>query len=159
MVEILFEYSNEQADIEISDEMLALMKKCCESVLKTEGLEGKFEVSLTVVDETAIKQINSEFRNIDKVTDVLSFPMSDDKEFPENFDTGAKLLGDIVICAKRAREQAEEYGHSEEREFGFLCTHSVLHLLGYDHVNDEEERKLMQLREKESLEAIEFRRE
>ena len=159
MIEINLIAENEQDKIEITDKMLALMKSCAESVLITEGLEGSFEISLTITDNESIRQINNAFRGIDKETDVLSFPLSDDKSFPVNMDSGDYLLGDIVISAEKAAEQAEEYCHSREREFGFLTVHSVLHLLGYDHVNDEAEGKIMQAREKEALERIGLTRE
>lgn len=158
MTEILIDYSNEQSDIEITENLLSVMQSAALSVLKNEGLEGKYEISLTIADEPSIKQLNFTHRGIDSVTDVLSFPLSDSGEYDENFDTGALLLGDIVICAKRALEQAEEYGHSVEREFGFLCAHSVLHLLGYDHVGDKEQAEIMENKQRQALDAIGLKR-
>ena len=158
MITVVFDYSNEQDSVEISDELIGLCNKACVSVLKNEGMEGEFEISLTVTDKQSIKEINSSYRGIDKVTDVLSFPMSDCGEYPENYDTGALVLGDIIICAERALEQAEEYGHSPEREFGFLCAHSLLHLLGYDHVNGEEEAKVMESKQAKALSDINLNR-
>ena len=93
------------------------------------------------------KELNNEFRDIDKATDVLSFPLGEDGVYDHNPATGAALLGDIVISMQRAMEQAEEYGHSLDREVAFLTVHSMLHLLGYDHVNGGLE--ALRMREKE----------
>lgn len=158
MIELVLDYSNEQSDVEISDELISLLKSAAVSVLKNENLSGKFEISLTFCSEEEIKLLNSEHRGIDKVTDVLSFPLGEDGEYPQNLSNSAYVLGDIVICAKRAVEQAKEYGHSKEREFAFLCAHSVLHLLGYDHM-DENEAKDMEVRQGKALEDINIRRE
>lgn len=158
MTELVLDYGNEQSDVEISDDMIALLKSAAESVLKNENLSGKFEISLTFCSEEEIKQLNCVHRQIDKVTDVLSFPLGEGGEYPENLSTGAYVLGDIVICAKRAVEQAKEYGHSIEREFAFLCAHSVLHLLGYDHMQADEAKQMEALQEK-ALEDINIRRE
>ena len=94
-----------------------------------------------------IRELNNEFRKIDSSTDVLSFPLGENGVYDINYDTGAKLLGDIVISVPHAVAQAEEYGHSLEREIGFLIVHSMLHLLGYDHVNGGLEE--VRMREKE----------
>ena len=158
MIELIFDYSNEQSDFEISDDMISLLKSAAVSVLRNEYLSGKFEISLTFCSEDEIKQLNLAHRGIDKVTDVLSFPLGEDGEYPENLSNSAYVLGDIVICAKRAVEQAEEYGHSTEREFAFLCAHSVLHLLGYDHMEADEAEQMDALQEK-ALEDINIRRE
>lgn len=108
------------------------------------------EVSVTIVDKTSIKEVNTQFRDIPKETDVLSFPMMEYDEpidfqgdaFQESLalspDTGELVLGDIVLCAQVVKEQAVEYGHSELREFSFLVVHSMLHLFGYDHMTDED---------------------
>ncbi|MBQ6550164.1 MAG: rRNA maturation RNase YbeY [Lachnospiraceae bacterium] len=117
--------------------------------LKEEGCPFDAEVSVVITDNAGIREINREYRGIDSETDVLSFPaaeypapadfsgMEDD---PELFDpdTGEFLLGDIMISAERAEKQAEEYGHPLIRELAFLTAHSMLHLMGYDHINDEE---------------------
>lgn len=120
------------------------------------------EVPLTVevmkVDEDRIKSLNASFRNVDAVTDVLSFPSMSDilgeslkaEEHEEDFDGESLFLGSVVVCEKRAREQAQEYGHSFEREFFYLTVHGVLHCLGYDHMNDEEKR-VMRAKEEEVM--------
>ena len=158
MIDLLLDYTSEQSDFEIDEEMISLLKSAAVSVLKNENLSGKFEISLTFCSEEEIKQLNSAHRGINKVTDVLSFPMGEGGEYPENLSSGALILGDIVICAKRAVEQAKEYGHSIEREFAFLCAHSVLHLLGYDHMEENEAKEMEALQEK-ALEDINIRRE
>ncbi|MCR5162006.1 MAG: rRNA maturation RNase YbeY [Lachnospiraceae bacterium] len=122
------------------------------------------EVNLLITDEEGIREINRQFRNVDAPTDVLSFPMNqfpsegdfsflEDDEAEEdafNPETGELLLGDIVICASRVISQAESYGHSRKREYAFLITHSVLHLCGYDHMEDEE-RERMEEKQREIL--------
>ncbi|MBR3621397.1 MAG: rRNA maturation RNase YbeY [Clostridia bacterium] len=124
-----------------------LVRRCCNAVLQCESFDGDAEVSVTFTDDRRIRELNREYRNIDKATDVLSFPLGENGEYDLNHDTGAKLLGDIVISMDHARAQSEEYGHSLEREIGFLTVHSMLHLLGYDHVNGGLEE--VRMREKE----------
>ncbi len=154
MIDLIVDYANEQSAVEITPALLDRMKEAAASVLQNEGLSGAFEISLTIADKPAIKELNAVHRGMDKVTDVLSFPLGENGEYPKNYDTGAALLGDIVICAERAVEQAAEYGHSVAREFGFLCAHSVLHLLGYDHVDDPEGAAVMELKQEKALAAI-----
>lgn len=108
-----------------------------------EGIEDEAEVNLTVADNAEIHSLNLEYRQKDCATDVLSFPMSDGDEFDVDPETNRIILGDIVISAERAAEQAKEYGHSFEREMCFLATHSMFHLLGYDHEVSEKEEKIM----------------
>lgn len=106
-----------------------LIRRAVKATLVSEEFDRPAEVSVTIVDNEAIHAINLEHRGIDRPTDVLSFPM-----FDEDFDDGEDcVLGDIVISLEKAKEQAESYGHSIEREVAFLTVHSVLHLLGYDH--------------------------
>ena len=130
-------------------------------ILETEGCPFDVQLSLTLTGEEEIRQANREFRGIDRVTDVLSFPMTDfdpPADFasvegdPACFDleTGELLLGDIMICVQRVLSQAEEYGHGIRREFCFLVAHSVLHLLGYDH----EDNGLQRLRMREKEEKV-----
>lgn len=111
----------------------------------------RVEVSLTFVSEDEIRELNREYRGIDKSTDVLSFPQFEpDEVVPEE---GPIFLGDVVICSDVCKRQAEEFGHSENREFTYLFVHSVLHLLGYDHM-DENERRDMRNRENEILDKV-----
>lgn len=140
MVTIRVLGTNRQKVIPVSKELRALVKRCCVETLYEEGFTGDFEVSVTFVDNTEIREINRSYRNIDRATDVLSFPMTNDgEEFCYNPDSGCAMLGDIVISLERALEQAGEYGHSFRREVAFLTVHSMLHLLGYDHVTSEED--------------------
>ena len=124
-----------------------LIRRCCHAVLEMEQFDGSAEVDVTLVDDLQIREINREQRQLDTPTDVLSFPLGEDGAYDENPATGAYMLGDIVISLERAQAQAEEYGHSLQREVGYLTVHSMLHLLGYDHVNGGLER--MRMREKE----------
>ncbi|MBR2591084.1 MAG: rRNA maturation RNase YbeY [Clostridia bacterium] len=158
MTEVLLGYINEQSAVDISDELVETMRASAHSVLCGENLSGKFEISLSIVDKPSIRALNAAHRGIDKPTDVLSFPLGEGGAYPQNYDTGAVLLGDIVICAERAVEQAEEYGHSVRREFGFLCAHSVLHLLGYDHVESAQEAAVMEQKQEAALAAIGLQR-
>ncbi len=148
-----------------------LLKELTQAVIKAENVPfSDVTVNLSFTDEEDIKETNKEFRGIDMVTDVLSFPALDlvaPADFtgikagdPSFFDpeTGELILGDIMICVKRALEQAEEYGHSFKREIAFLITHSLLHLLGYDHEQDEE-RLVMEEKQKKLLDSLGISRE
>ena len=110
-------------------------------------------MSVTFVDKEEIQELNRDFRNKDSVTDVLSFPTLDEESEIVPFDNEAIALGDVIICADRCKEQAEEYGHSLEREVAYLTIHSVLHLLGYDHMNEDEE-KIMTEKQKEIIKKV-----
>ncbi|MBR2868266.1 MAG: rRNA maturation RNase YbeY [Clostridia bacterium] len=127
--------SNEQNDFRIPTGVRMLVRRCCTAVLVQENFTDPAEISVTFVDDDEIHRLNKEFRNIDRATDVLSFPLGENGVYDTNIDTGAKLLGDIVISIPHALDQADRYGHSLQREIGFLTVHSMLHLLGYDHVN------------------------
>ena len=132
----------------------ALIRNACKSVLKIENFTESAEINISFVDDESIRQINKEFRNIDKSTDVLSFPMGDNGEYDVNPENGCKMLGDVVISVEHAISQAELFGHSNEREIGYLTVHSVLHLLGYDHVDEAEEKKIMRSKEEEALSLL-----
>ncbi len=163
MIQFLME--NAQEKEEITEEIKSTVLKCIEKTLEYENCDFDAEVSVTFVDNEEIREINRQERNIDKATDVLSFPML---EFDENgdiinsdfdFDEDFVLLGDIVISAEKAREQAEEYGHSFIREVAFLTVHSMLHLLGYDHINSIEEEKVMFKKQDEILNLLNITRD
>ncbi len=158
MTEILIE--NNQQEIVISDDIKNLIQKCADAVMEYEGCDFDAEVSITIVDEDEIKNLNREYRDKDSVTDVLSFPML---EFDDNgemiydeydFDGESIVLGDIIICAQRAKQQSEEYAHSYEREIAFLTVHSMLHLLGYDHEHSDDMEQEMFKKQKEILEKM-----
>ena len=127
--------ANDQKEVKIPTGVRMLVRRCCHAVLVQENFEGSAEISVTFVDDARIQELNKQHRNIDKATDVLSFPLGENGVYDENPETGAKMLGDIVISMERAVAQAEEYGHPLQREVAFLTVHSMLHLLGYDHVN------------------------
>jgi len=118
--------------------------------LKSEGFDENFEVSLSIVDNNEIHAINKQFRHIDRPTDVLSFPQLtfEEGEKAEKNEKGEVILGDIIISMERAKEQAAEYGHSVERELAFLTAHSMLHLCGYDHMTEPEEKIMFEKQEK-----------
>ncbi len=138
-------------------EMNALAEKSVEAALKAEGITDQIEVSLTIVDNDEIQTINNEQRGKDVPTDVLSFPMIEYGLYdsveaailaePKSPDNGLIYLGDIVISWDKVLEQKEAYGHGTDREFSFLIVHSMLHLLGYDHMTEEDE-KVMTERQK-----------
>lgn len=131
-----------------------LIRKACNATLKFEGFEEQAEVDVSIVDDAMIKEMNSQFRNIDSATDVLSFPLGSDGVFDTNPETGAKMLGDIVISVDHAVAQSRLYGHSLEREVAFLTVHSMLHLLGYNHEAGGLEQTIMREKEEKVLEAL-----
>lgn len=117
--------------------------------LQYEAFTEPCEISISIVDNEEIQQINKQFRNMDKPTDVLSFPLLTfaENEVPDRNENDEILLGDIILSMERAKEQAEEYGHSLKREVAFLTAHSMLHLLGYDHMDKAEEIEMFQKQE------------
>lgn len=125
--------SNRQKEVKIPTGIRLLLRRCCHAALLSEGFVGSAEVSVSFITNDEIKQLNSQYRNTDMVTDVLSFPLAVEGKYDINEETGALMLGDIVICAERAFSQAQTYGHTIQREMSFLTVHSMFHLLGYDH--------------------------
>lgn len=148
-------FNNSQDSFPITYSLKMLVRRAVLASLEYEGFGADTEVSLTFTDDEGIRAINAQFRNIDKPTDVLSFPLTDYEgvDFPVA-DEPETSLGDIVISLERAQEQAREFGHSFEREVAFLTVHSMLHLLGYDHVESEEDDAEMRRRQREILEAM-----
>ena len=142
----------------VSDEILRKMEEAAAYGAELENLDDeRCEISVTFVDMEEIHELNKLHRGVDKPTDVLSFPQFEDvcEEAPEE---GEICLGDVVICREKAAEQAEEFGHSFEREILYLFVHSVLHLLGYDHM-EEGEKKVMRAREEKIMEHIDVLRD
>ncbi len=145
--------------IKFTPQQRALVKRTALAVLDLEGITTPCLISVSVTDDIGIKEINSDSRGVDSPTDVLSFPMLElmPGEVPqptaENMDpeTGLIYLGDMVVSLQRALEQADEYGHSPERELAYLTVHSVLHLLGYDHMDEGAEKELMRTHEERVL--------
>ena len=143
--------TNDQNEIKIPTGIRLLVRKCCHAVLESEGHTESYEISVTFVNDKAIHELNKKHRNIDRATDVLSFPLGENGVYDIDHETGAYLLGDIVISIETAYRQAEIYGHSLEREVGFLTVHSMLHLLGYDHEQGKLEERIMREKEEEIL--------
>ena len=154
------------ADVEgISEGTKTFLRKVIRTVLAEEGLELPCEISVSITDDTGIHEINRDMREVDRPTDVLSFPMFDLQpgELPDEMDadpgTGLIPLGDMVISLERVEAQAKEFGHSKRRELSYLTVHSVLHLLGYDHLDEGEQKAQMRKREEEILAVLGIGRE
>ena len=141
--------TNRQKDIKIPSGIRLLIRRCCHAVLRSESFDENAEISVSFVNNGQIRQLNAEFRNKDIPTDVLSFPLGENGVYDRNPETGMLQLGDIVISVEKAVEQAHIYGHSLQREIGFLTVHSMLHLLGYDHEAGGLEQ--VRMREKEEI--------
>lgn len=141
-----------RTNFELTDEIKETLEKVCLKSLQYEEFNEDCEVSLSIVTNDEIHDINKQFRNIDSPTDVLSFPQLtfEEGEEADVNENGEIVLGDIIISIDRAKEQAEEYGHSLKRELAFLSVHSMLHLMGYDHMVPEEEEDMFR-RQKEIL--------
>jgi len=158
-----------EASQELQFEYEELLKKVIEACIDYENCPYEAEVSVLFTDDDQIREINNEFRSIDKPTDVLSFPAVEyetpgdfsqlEDHYVESFhpETGELLLGDIVISVDRAMRQAEEYGHTIEREIAFLTAHSIFHLLGYDHM-EENERLIMEQKQNKVLDILQIGR-
>ena len=147
-------FLNDQSRIEITYKAKMLIRRAICETLAHEGFENTAQVSVTFTDKEGIRALNKEFREIDKETDVLSFPLMSFEDTDEPpVDESENMLGDIVLSLEKAGEQAETFGHSIEREIAFLCIHSTLHLLGYDHMTDDEEHQ-MRAAQREILAAM-----
>ena len=148
MKELTVFTKNDQSLFKTDASVRALVKRAVKTALEYESFDKKAEVSVTFTDNAGIRSLNREYRNIDRETDVLSFPMYEAEDL---YALEEATLGDIVLSLEKAKEQSEQYGHSFERELAFLTVHSVLHLLGYDHERSEEEEKDMFARQEEIL--------
>ena len=149
-------YANEQEKYNVTDEMTKMIELCVKESLLAHEIEEDVEISVLFTDNEGIREINRDMREINKETDVLSFPQYEFSELgvieKQEWETEI-VLGDIVLSLEKAEEQAKEYGHSFERETGYLTVHSMLHLLGYDHMV-EEDKKIMREKEEEILGKI-----
>ncbi len=143
--------SDRQKKIKLPTGTRLLVRKACIATLKVECFNADSEVNVTFVDDDMIKEYNKTYRNIDNSTDVLSFPLGENGTYDVNPENNAKMLGDIVISVEHAVAQADLYGHSLEREIAYLTVHSMLHLLGYDHVNGGLEKVRMREKEEQVL--------
>jgi len=144
-----------RTDWNFDEEKEKLINSVAEESLRYEEFDNNCEISVSFVTNEEIHTINKQFRNIDRPTDVLSFPLLtfEEGEEAERNEKGEIMLGDIIISVEKAKEQAEEYGHSFEREIAFLTAHSMLHLLGYDHMTEEEEKDMFK-RQKDILDNL-----
>lgn len=163
-------YIEEEGDVKLSFDTEAIAQQVTRAALEYENCPYEAEINLLLTTDEAIREMNQNFRQTDRATDVLSFPMLDYEE-AGNFDfleeeevadvfnpeTGELLLGDIVISKEHVLAQAEAYGHTPLREYAFLIAHSMLHLFGYDHMEDEE-RIVMEQKQREILEIVQISR-
>ena len=147
-------WANDQTAVKVGLAMRLLSKKAIKTTLIHEKFSHDAEISLTFVDNEGIRELNRTYRDKDAATDVLSFPLYDFHGGETPLGDGRVELGDIVLSLERAREQAAELGHSYEREAAFLCVHSVLHLLGYDHERSPEDEEIMCERQREIMKKL-----
>ena len=147
-------FENNQEKENVTYKLKMLIRRAVNATLEYEDVEDDCEVSITFCDDEKIRELNKKFRNIDKATDVLSVPLFDEDGLDGFVPEMECMLGDIVISLERARAQAEEFGHSYEREAAFLAVHSVLHLLGYDHETGEEDELDMRRRQSDVMKKI-----
>lgn len=152
---MIINFENDQEKIALSEYMEKRLHDGLNAVAHLHGLDDMTEVDITIVDDEEIHTLNREYRNVDRPTDVLSFALDEGEEDePELIDGPEEhLLGDIIISAETAQRQGEEFGHGLEREIVYLAVHGLLHLLGYDHITDED-KKIMRTKEEEALREI-----
>lgn len=152
---MIINFENDQEKIALSEYMEKRLHDGLNAVAHLHGLDNMTEVDITIVDDEEIHTLNREYRNVDRPTDVLSFALDEGEEDePELIDGPEEhLLGDIIISAETAQRQGEEFGHGLEREIVYLAVHGLLHLLGYDHMTDED-KKIMRAKEEEALREI-----
>lgn len=153
---LMIYFENKQDRIQITYGLKMLIRAAVEATLDYEQYHNPVEVSITFTDNEEIRTLNRKFRNVDRATDVLSFPLFDYEgaEDEPPVDELMGMLGDIVLSLEQAEKQAKEFGHSFEREAAFLCVHSMLHLLGYDHETSEEDELDMRRRQTEILDGM-----
>ena len=148
--------NNLQEKLEINDGLTELLERAAKSALIVGGYAGQGEVSLVLTDDRYIHELNRDYRGVDRPTDVLSFAQNEGEEV-QAAEEAEELLGDVVISLETAQRQALEYGHDFDREVAFLTVHGVLHLLGYDHM-EEEDRTVMRGKEEEAMELLNLQR-
>lgn len=155
-MQLKIDFENKQDKLPLTYRIKMLVRRAIEATLDYEQYGNPVEVSVTFVDNEGIRELNRKFRNLDRPTDVLSFPLFDydGTEGEPAVDELVGMLGDIVLSLEQAQLQAEEYGHSTEREIAFLTVHSMLHLLGYDHETGEEDEADMRRRQREIMERL-----
>ncbi|MDD6261164.1 MAG: rRNA maturation RNase YbeY [Clostridiales bacterium] len=148
------DFCNRQRKEQVGDDLRVLVAGALRAAFEYEGLEGDAEVSVTFVSDAGIRRFNREYRGIDRATDVLSFPLFEGGDVEDAFDGEEYQLGDVVLSLERARAQSELYGHSFEREVAFLCVHSALHLMGYDHERGESDEQDMRCRQRDIMKIL-----
>ena len=148
------DFCNRQRKEQVGDDLRGLVAWALRAAFEYEGLEGDAEVSVTFVSDAGIRRFNREYRGIDRATDVLSFPLFEGGDVEDAFDGEEYQLGDVVLSLERARAQSELYGHSFEREVAFLCVHSALHLMGYDHERGESDEQDMRRRQRDIMKIL-----
>ena len=156
-------YELEYLDVEEKQEYESIIEKVLEQCFREEKIEkSKLYISITLTNPSNIQKINKEYRNIDKETDVLSFPMFEKEELKDKLKKDDNkyedILGDIIISIQKVKEQAQEYGHSFEREFAYMLVHGFYHLMGYDHL-EEKDKELMRPKEEKILSLLGIRRD
>jgi probable rRNA maturation factor len=154
MARIKVYIKNQQSTVKVPVGIKMLIRRCCQAVLTTENFNHNTEVSVSFVNNAEIQKLNKLYRGKDTPTDVLSFPLSEGDNYDINEETGFVVLGDVVISLEMAVKQADMFGHSLEREVGFLTVHSMLHLLGYDHETSSLDERIMREKEEEVLEKL-----
>lgn len=159
MMRVKVMVKNNQKTIKVPVGTRMLIRRCCQAVLVMEQFPHDAEVSVSFVSNAEIRNLNRIYRKKDSVTDVLSFPLGVDGKYDISKETGCALLGDVVISLETAMRQADLYGHSLEREIGFLTVHSMLHLLGYDHETSPLEARKMREKEEQVLGELGISRE
>lgn len=159
VIKVKVSVKNNQKEIKVPVGIRLLIRRCCQAVLRMENFNQNAEVSVSFVSNNEIRSLNKVYRNKDSVTDVLSFPLGSDGKYDINKETGCALLGDVVISLETAMRQAKIYGHSLEREIGFLTVHSMLHLLGYDHETSPLDERIMREKEEQVLGELGISRE
>lgn len=147
-------FTDKQKKIKLPSGTRLLLRKACTATLLEENFPLPAEIEISFVTDEQIKELNHQFRNIDAATDVLSFPLGENGVYDINPANNAKMLGDVVISLEHAVAQGDLYGHGLEREIAYLTVHSVLHLLGYDHVNGGLEQAVMREKEEKILEQL-----
>lgn len=152
-------YDNSQNKIHVTRSLHRLCRRAIKAALTYEKVDFDCEVSVTFTDNEGIRELNREYRSKDSATDVLSFPLNDFAAGEEVDKSMPVALGDIVLSLERASEQAEDFGHSFKREVAFLCVHSVLHLLGYDHELSDEDDADMRRRQNEIMRILRITRD
>lgn len=152
MLEINF--SNKQRKTKLPSGAKELVKKACLAALEVECFVDSAEINVTFVSDRKIKQLNNLFRGINLSTDVLSFPLGENGEYEINPENDCYMLGDVIISVEHAISQANQFGHSVDREIAYLTVHSVFHLLGYDHVDEGEQKRVMRSKEEMALKIL-----